>query len=177
MRIAVFILAAMVLAACQHSGEFEPFREVSCFEAARVSIADAIAAAEAGGGTAIDADYRQDEELGCVGGNPGVYDVTLLTGRTIGVVSVNARTRAVGPREEEPAMTALFGSAPTFEGSPADMAGLVPRLSMNIAQAVAEAEKQGGKAMAAWIERKDGRPGYTVKLVDRGRVNVVWVAA
>jgi hypothetical protein len=42
-------------------------------------------------------------------------------------------------------------------------------------QAIGIAERQGGKAMVAWVEAKDGKSGYTVKLVERGRVRVTWV--
>jgi uncharacterized membrane protein YkoI len=166
--------ACFGLAACEHSGVFEPFREVSCFEAARVSLKDAIASAEGGDGRAIDADYRLDEEMGCLTGDPGVYDITLLAGGRISTVSVDARTRQVGPREASGAMNALFGGSP-FEGSPVDMARMVPRLGIDISQAVELAEKDGGKAMVAWVEAKNGRAGYTVKLVERGRIRETWI--
>jgi hypothetical protein len=55
------------------------------------------------------------------------------------------------------------------------MARMVPRLSISISQAVDAAEKQGGKAMTAWIEAKGGKPGYTIKLIEGGRVRVTWV--
>ena len=173
----LFLLSLLALAACGHPGAFEPFREVSCFQAAQVSLTDAIAAAEATGGKALDADYREEEEMGCLQNAPGVYDVTLLSGGRINTVSVNARSHAVGPKEEESVMNALLGGGPRFEGSPADMASMLPRMSLTMPQAIAAAEQQGGKAMSAWIERKDGKPGYTVKLVERGRVNVTWIPA
>ena len=53
----------------------------------------------------------------------------------------------------------------------------LPRPSLDMPQAIDVAEKQGGKAMAIWIEGKNDRPGYTVKLVDKGRVNVTWIDA
>ena len=176
MRFATPFLAAALfgLAGCGHLGEFEPFREVACFEAARVSLKDAIAVAEAGEGKAIDADYRQDEEMGCLQNDPGAYDITLLAGGRINTVSVDARTRTIGPRVEAGVMNALLGGA-RFEGSSADMARMVPRLGIDISQAIDIAERQGGKAMVAWIEEKNGKAGYTVKLVERGRINVTWV--
>jgi uncharacterized membrane protein YkoI len=166
--------ALLGVAGCEHSGVFEPFREVSCFEAARVSLKDAIATAEAGDGKALDADYRQDEEMGCLTNDPGVYDVTVLASGRINTMSVDARTRAVGPREASGVMNALLGGSP-FEGSPADMARMMPRLAVDISQAIDLAEKQGGKAMTAWIEAKNGRAGYTVKLVERGKVRETWI--
>jgi hypothetical protein len=55
------------------------------------------------------------------------------------------------------------------------MVRIVPRLGIDISQAIGIAEQQGGKAMVAWVEAKNGRAGYTVKLVERGRVRVTWV--
>jgi uncharacterized membrane protein YkoI len=167
--------ALLGLAGCaEHLGIFEPLREVACFQAARVSLGDAIATAEGGNGRAIDADYRQDEEMGCLQNDPGVYDITLLAGNRIEVVSVDARTRQVGPRESAGVLSALL-SGERFEGSPSDMVRIVPRLGIDMNQAIGIAEQQGGKAMVAWVEAKNGRAGYTVKLVERGRVRVTWV--
>jgi hypothetical protein len=167
----------LALAGCAHSGIFEPYREVSCLQAARVSLKDAIAAAEATGGMAIDANYREDEEMGCYSNNPGFYDITLLSGGRFSVVSVDARSRQTGPRVQASVMDAMFGSGSRFEGSPADMARVAPRLSLDIAHALELAEEDGGKAMAIWVEAQNGRPGYTVKLVTKGRVHVTWIDA
>jgi hypothetical protein len=165
--------ALLGLGGCEHLGVFEPFREVACFEAAKVSLKDAIATAETGNARVLDVDYRQDEEMGCLHTNPGAYDVTLLIGGRIGTVSVDAATRSIGQREESGVMTALLGNP--FPGSPADMARIAPRLGIGISQAVGIAEQQGGKAMVAWIEEKNKRAGYTVKLVERGRVRETWI--
>lgn len=169
------VVALLGVAGCEHVGVFEPFREVSCFEAAKVSLTDAVAAAEAGGGTALDADYRQDEEMGCLQNDPGAYDVTILAGGRISAVSIDARSGQVGPRQEQGVMNALFGGGGQFEGSAADMARMVPGFSRNISEGIEVAERGGGKAMSAWIEAKDGKPGYTVKVVANGRVRVLWV--
>ena len=170
--IAMFV--ALGIVGCGHLGEFEPFREVSCVDAAKISLKDAITAAEGAGGKVLDADYRQDDEMGCIKGDAGVYDVTLLSKATIEVVSVDARSGEVGPRANASVMNALLAGG-RFEGSPANMARVVPKLSMRAAEAIDIAERQGGKAMVAWIDEKDGHPGYVVKLVQRGRVHVVWV--
>jgi uncharacterized membrane protein YkoI len=170
----ILVAVALGLGACGHIGAFEPFREVSCFQAARISLKDAIAAAEANGGRTLDADYRQDEEMGCLQGDPGSYDVTLLQGGRIDVVSVDARSGRVGPHEEAPVLSALLGGQ-RFEGSPSDMVRIIPMLSTTIGQAIDVAERQGGRAMVAWIEEQNGRPGYTIKLVERGRVRVTWI--
>lgn len=172
----ILLFAAVSVVGCEHVGEFEPFREVACFEAAKISLREAIAAAEAEGGRTLDADYRQDEEMGCLRGNAGVYDVTLYAGGKISVVSVDAGSGRVGPREEASVMNALLAGG-RFEGSPADMVRTIPKLSVPIDRAIDIAEQQGGKAMVMWIEETNGRPGYTVKLVEGGRVRVTWVDA
>jgi hypothetical protein len=155
-------VALLGLAGCaEHLGAFEPLREVACFQAARVSLREAIATAEGGNGRAIDADYRQDEELGCLQNDPGAYDITLLAGNRIEVVSVDARTRQVGPREPAGVLSALLGGE-RFEGSPSDMVRIVPRLGIDISQAIGIAEQQGGKAMVAWVEAKQ-RTGLVIR--------------
>jgi len=172
----VIVVAFIGVGACGHLGVFEPAREVECFGRARISLKDAIAAAEMRGGRALDADYRQDEELGCLRDTPGAYDITLLAAGKIGVVSVDARSGQVGPRQEASVMDALLESG-RFEGSHAEMARIMPKMSKSISEAIDMAEAEGGKAMVAWIEAKTGKPGYTVKLVQRGRVHVTWVDA
>ena len=171
------ILMMTVLAGCGHLGIFEPYREVSCLAHARLSLTEAIAAAQQGGGTALDADYREDEEMGCLGDNPGVYDITLFGPGEITAVSVDANTGKVGPRQQAGVMNALFSSGIRFEGSSGDMARLIPGLSMTLSEAISMTERQGGKALAAWVEVRDQKPGYTVKTVQNGRVYVAWVDA
>jgi uncharacterized membrane protein YkoI len=171
--LSIFIAVGVV--GCGHVGGFEPFREVSCFGGAKISLKEAVAAAEATGGRTLDADYRQDDEMGCIRGNAGVYDVTLISGGTIGVVSVDAASGEVGPAVNAGVMNALLQDA-RFEGSHAAMGRVVPKLSMRAIEAIDIAEQQGGKAMVAWIDEKNGHPGYVVKLVQQGRVHVAWVA-
>jgi hypothetical protein len=55
------------------------------------------------------------------------------------------------------------------------MTRMAPALSVGMSQALEIAERQGGKAIAAWIEAKDGEPGYAVKIVESGRVREPWV--
>ena len=50
-----------------------------------------------------------------------------------------------------------------------------PRLPV-YAQSLPIAGMQGGKAKAAWAKSKDGKPSHTVKITDKGRVGVTWVA-
>ena len=171
------LLALTGLTACEHVGVFEPFREVECLERARVSLKDAITAAEARGGIVLDSNFREDEEMGCLNNNPGAYDVTMLGGTQLFVVSVDANTGSVGPRQPANVLTALMGGGPRFEGSPSEMARIAPAMTTTISQAVDSAQQDGGRAMAAWVEAKNGKPGYTVKVVKNGRVQVTWVDA
>jgi len=174
--LAVVLLALMGTAACEHVGVFEPAREVECLARARVSLKQAVAAAEATGGKALDADYREDRELGCLRNEPGAYDITLVAGGRISVVSVNAGSGQVGPREEQGVMNAVMSGGVRFEGSAADMARLAPGMGVDLSQAVDIAERQGGKTMSVWIEAQGGRPGYAVKVAQNGRVRVTWIA-
>ena len=171
---AIFV-PLLALSGCEHAGIFEPFREVECLQRAPINLQLAVARAEAGGGKALDADYRQDEELGCERGKAGVFDVTLFANGTISVVSVDAATGVLGAPEPENVMNAIFGGGPRVEGSPADMADMSLGMPLALGEAIRSAEQGGGKAMAGWIEAKDGRPGYTLKVVERGRVNVIWL--
>lgn len=172
---AIVAVALTGLAACQHVGVFEPFREVECVERAKVSLKDAITAAEARGGIVLDSNFREDEELGCLTNNPGVYDITMLGGTQLFVVSVDANTGTVGPRVSADVLTALFGGGPRFEGSPAEMARVAPVMETTISEALEMAQRGGGKAMAAWVESKNGKPGYAIKVVENGRVRVTWI--
>jgi hypothetical protein len=75
----------------------------------RAPLREAVAIAESGGGKALDADYREDEEMGCLRNDAGTYDITLVTAGKIGVVSVGARSGQVGPQQEAGVMTVLLG--------------------------------------------------------------------
>jgi hypothetical protein len=171
-------LALIVLSGCEHVGVFEPFREVECVQRAQVSLKSAVEAAEAEGGSALDADYRLDDELGCIRGEPGTYDITLLRNGKVDVLSVDGRSATVGTHQDANVMNALLSSRTYFQGSysHADMARMMPSLSVTMAQAIDIAEKPGGKAMSAWVEAKEGKPGFKIKVVERGRVRETWVA-
>jgi len=158
--------------------EIEPYREVSCFQAAKVSLKDAVEAAERNGGNAIEADYIQDKEMGCVQGEPGYYEVTLLSGPKLTTVSVDARSKLVGTPVAEPTTRGLLNGdilERLFEPSPASRAGIVPKVSITLLEAIAVAEKGGGKAMEADIAMNDAKPGYTIKLVEKGKLHTTWV--
>lgn len=89
--------------------EIEPFREVACVEAASVSLRDAVRAAERGGGVALDAAYREVHEMGCLEGDAGYHDVTLLKETKLVPVSVDAKTAEVQPRRDQGLLRMLMG--------------------------------------------------------------------
>ena len=151
----------------------------SCLERAHVSLRQAITTVESEGGRVLDANFRQEQELGCLTGNPGLYDMTLLAGGRIMTVSVDANTGQTGPRVESSAMSALLGAL-SFSGNrtvfnEAGMASLLPRLTTTMPEAVRMAEGNEGKAMVVWIEINQGRAGYMIKVVRDGRVRKVWI--
>lgn len=128
------------------------------------------------GGKAIDAGYRQDKEFGCLQNEPGAYDVAFANGGTIDVVSVNADTGVVNPREKA---DRFDGGQDVLEKIIAP--GHVPdadaalQLALPITAAASIAEEGGGKAMNVWADRKDGVPGYRVTLVENGKTRTEWV--
>jgi hypothetical protein len=170
-----FAAALLVVSGC---AGIEPFRNVACFEAAKVSLKSAVALAEQQGGQAIDAAYRQDRELGCLQMDPGVYDVTLLSGNDLRVVSVDAKSGEVGSRKTDDSKPD-FGIHDVLEkvatGGRAPKPDIVPELAITITQATDIAERDGGKAMVAWADTNDSEPGYRVKLVENGKTRTAWV--
>ena len=167
------IAAAFLLSNC---AGVEPFRNVACFQAAKVSLQTAVVLAEKQGGQAIDARYRQNKELGCLERDPGVYDVALLLGNTMRTVSVDADSGAVGPKKGDPVPD--LGKRVIEQiivGDHEAKADAVPELSIGIEQATDIAERDGGKAMAAWADTDDGRAGYRVKVVEDGKTRIEWV--
>ena len=157
--------------------EIEPFREVSCFEAAKVSLHDAVEAAQIEGGVAIDAAYRQPEEMGCLEGNAGYYDVTVLVEGKLVPVSVDARSRQIQPRLEQGVVRDVMGQyfERLAEGSPAQRVPIAEREKLHLGDAIAIAERSGGKAMEARVQARGGKPGYSVKLVDHGKLRMNWI--
>src|ERR1051326_7538633 len=174
---ALFLGAALLMAVggcALNPTEIEPYREVSCFAAAKVSLRDAVEAAEVEGGKAIDAAYRQVREMGCLERDAGYYDVTVLLGGNLSKVSIDAASEQIQPRLEQGFMREVTGQffERLFEGSSEHRIPDAQQLNMHLHDAIDAAEKSGGKAMEARVEAKDGRAGYTVKLVDHGRLRV-----
>jgi hypothetical protein len=176
--VALFISSAFGLTGCAYDlTEVEPYREVACFQAAKVSLRDAVEAAEIEGGRAIDAAYREVREMGCLERDAGYYDVTVLVDGKLSLVSVDAASEQISPRKEQGFGREIGGQffERLFEGSPEKHAAAAARMQVHLHQAIDKAEKDGGKVMEARAEEKDGRSGYTMKLVDHGKLRVTWV--
>ena len=62
------------------------------------------------------------------------------------------------------------------EAAPLDPS-VAPRIRLSLPAAIDRAEEPNAKAVAAQLEQKDGVLGYTIKLVEDGKLKLAWVAA
>jgi hypothetical protein len=174
----LLLIFTLGTAACAiNPTELEPYREVSCFVAAKVSLRDAAEAAEVEGGRAIDGVYRQVSEQGCLNGDAGYYDVTVLVGGTLSRVSVDAASQQIRARNSD--VTGRGWAGEIFErivhGTSDTRIPAAERTSIHLHDAIASAEEQGGRAMEARIEMKNGTPGFSIGLVEHGRLRTAWL--
>ena len=174
------VAAVPLLGGCAVAlSEAEPAKDVFCVQRAQVSLKDAVEAAERQGGRAIDAHFRQDEELGCLTNKPSYYEVTLLSRGALRTVDVDARTKqAQSRRRDDPSLLKRLSKFldTLVEAAPLDT-GVAPRARLSLPAAIDRAEEPNAKAVAAQLEQKDGVLGYTVKLVEDGKLKLAWVAA
>jgi hypothetical protein len=174
----ILLPALMAVGSCALNPiEIEPFREVSCFEAAKISLHDAVKAAEIEGGLAMDAAYRQTEEMGCLEGNAGYYDVTVLVNGRIVPVSVDAKSQQIQPHLDQGFARDVMGQyiERLAEGGTAQRIPVARQEKLPLSEAIAIAERSGGKAMEARVQAQAGKPGYAVKLVDHGKLRMDWI--
>jgi uncharacterized membrane protein YkoI len=159
--------------------EAEPAKDVFCVQRASVSLKDAVETAEKQGGRAVDAHFRQDEELGCLTNKPSYYEVTLLSRGELKTIDVDARSKLA---ENSPKGDASILKRVTkfldrlVETAPSD-ASAAPRVRLSLPAAIDRAAEPNAKVVAAGLEERDGMIGYTVKLVEDGRLKLEWVAA
>src|SRR5258708_32056471 len=99
----IFVLAGLpLLGGCATAlADAEPSKDVFCVKRAPVSLKDAVETAEKQGGRAVDAHFRQDEELGCLTNKPSHYEVTLLSGGALRTVDVDAHSNQTQNRARE----------------------------------------------------------------------------
>ena len=176
---AVLAAAAFALGGCSTTlSQFEPAREVTCVEAAKVSLREAVEAAEKQGGHVIDIHYHQDDELGCLLNKPGYYDVTLLDRGSLVSLSVDVRSKVIAAK---PAATNLWETSgrylnKIFADDPKERGRIASTMAPEMLDAIAKAEKSGGKALKAYIDTRNGKPGYVVKVVEHGgKVRTTWI--
>jgi hypothetical protein len=155
----------------------EPFREVTCSQFAIVSLKDAVETAEKRGGTAVDSHFHQSEELGCLVGQPAYYEVTLLSEGKLSFVSVHARSNEIVSYRSQRTIRERIGQffGTILEHDPETKASLFRSVSVSLPDAIAIAERSGGKAIKAHVARKGAKVGYTVKLVEHSKLRVAWV--
>ncbi len=174
------LLAAMLLTSVCATmlADAEPAKDVVCLQSAKLSLIDAIATAERQlGGHAVAGRYRQDEELGCLVNKPGEYDVTLRSNGQLRRVAVNARTSEIGSPEKGGTILERTSRVldRAFEADPKAHIPVESRVTPNLIEAIALAERSGGKAQKAHLEDRGGRLGFYVKLVEDGKTHVAWV--
>src|SRR6266550_1147309 len=172
------VAAFPVLGGCAVAlSEAEPSKDVFCVQRAQVSLRDAVQTAEKQGARAVDAHFRQDEELGCLTNKPSYYEVTLLSRGALRTVDVDARSNQaqLRPREDPSLLKRLSKFLDTLvEPAPVDPS-VAPRIRLSLPAAIDKAEEPNAKAVAAELEQKDGVLGYTVKLVQDGKLRLAWI--
>src|SRR5258706_4195229 len=173
------VLAAIPLLGCATAlSDAEPLKDVFCVQRARLSLKEAVETAEREGGRAVDAHFRQDEELGCLTNRPSHYEVTLLSRGELKTVDVDAGSNQAQsrPRDESILKRVSNFLDRLVESAPPD-ANAAQRVRLSMQAAIDRAEEPNAKVVAAQLEQKDGAFGYTVKLVENGRLKLTWVAA
>jgi uncharacterized membrane protein YkoI len=157
-----------------------PSKDVFCVQRASVSLKDAVETAEKqGGGRAVDAHFRQDEELGCLTNKPSYYEVTLLSRGALETVDVDARSSQAQMRlrRDESLLKRISKLLDRLVEPAAPDARVAPRVRLSLPAAIEKAEEPNAKAVAAELEQKGGMLGYEVELVENGRLKRAWVAA
>jgi hypothetical protein len=177
--LALGIVAAALGGCATSSQHVEPYRDVSCFQRAQISLAQAIATAEQERGQmAIDAEYNCAAELDCVRGNPGQYRIAFLSEGQLTYVGICPATGRVQNPVEKGALRRILDLDFVFDWPESEMrrsGPLAQQAPVTIGEAIAIAERSGGKAMAAHVKSAGDRANYVIEIVDQGRLRVVSV--
>jgi hypothetical protein len=159
--------------------EAEPIKDVECVQRAPVSLKQAVETAEEQGGRAVDAHFRQDEELGCLTNKPSYFEITLLSNGKLKTINVDAHANLVAPLAPEHASAWKRISRSLdrlFERGPSSP-GVAPLVPVTLSDAIATVEGPRTKVLAAQLDQKNNRFGYSVKLVEDGKLKSAWVDA
>lgn len=177
----ILILGGLLaIAGCATSGRHvEPYRDVACFGRAKIALAEAIAAAEQSiGQMVVDAEYNCAEEMSCLSGIPGRYDITLYSDGRLSRATVCSETGRVGPPFQRSGLGGLLAMDFLFDWPQSEMlrgAPLIASAGTSMHDAIAAAERQGGKAMAAHLRNLDEQTDYAIEIVDQGQIRMVLV--
>ena len=179
-RFPALLLFGLPLAGCATAlSDAEPIKAVECVQRAPVSLKQAVQTAEQQGGRAVDAHFRQDEELGCLTGKRSYYEVTLLSAGKLRTVDVDAQSNSVatGAPGDTSIWKRISKSLDRLFERPATASGAAPLAPVTLPEAVARFEAPGTKVVAAQLDQKGDHFGYTVKLVEQGKLKFAWVDA
>ena len=176
------VLCCLVVGGCTTARDhIEPYKNISCLGRAAISLADAIAAAEAAANQrVVDAEYNIESEMACAEGDPGHYDVTLYVDGTLRRATVDARSSEVGPGHYEPFVRHVLELDVLSDWPEAEMLRGGPALRQartTMRQAVQVAETRNGKALAAHVKTEKQKTTYVIELVNAGRIRLVRVDA
>lgn len=172
------LITLLALSGCATSG-VEPFRDISCFERAKVPLIDAINTAERSQGQkVIDAEYNCAAELACLTGNPGQYRITLFADDRLHRIGICPETGNVQAPVEKNVFERLIDLDFLFEWPESEMLKGGPTATaapITMQAAIGIAEARGGKAMASHVKTERGKTRYVIEIVDRGRLQLVSV--
>jgi hypothetical protein len=169
-----------VLGACATSQQHvEPYRDIACFQRARVSLAQAIDTAERSQRkTVVDAEYNCGAELDCVRGNPGQYRVTFFAEGRLSRIGICPATGIVQAPIEKGAIKRMLDLDFAFDWPESAMLKAGPvavAAPITMQAAIVAAEATGGKAMAAHVKMDSHNTSYVIEVVDQGRLRIVTV--
>lgn len=171
---------ALAVTACATTDHVEPYRDIACFNRAAVSLSEAVSFAnEARDALVIDAEYNCQQELGCLTGNPGGYDITYYDAGRLDRVNVCPVTGTVRPPLRQGALESLTNADFLFDWPESEMrrgAPVVASAPITMLQAISIAEEANGvKAMAAHVKTEGHKTYYAIELVDQGTVRIALV--
>jgi len=157
----------------------EPYRDVSCLGHAAIPLSDAITAAETSlGQKVVDAEYNIDNEMACIEGDPGHYDITFYDNGGLKRATVDAGSGKVGPGHKESLVHRLIeldilSDWPESEMLKGGRAAVGAQTTAH--EAVRLAAATGGQALAVNVRTESQKTMYVVEVVKVGHISLVSV--
>jgi uncharacterized membrane protein YkoI len=129
-------------------------------QAAKVSLSGAITAAQKmGNGKAVRAEYRTED-------GAGKYEVVVVSGGKTNTMDVDPTTgQAVRAKRDDTGKSDKEG------------AEAIESAQTGLGDAIMAAEKEGGKALEAKLDEKEGMAAYKVEVANGDKTATVWVDA